>query len=142
MITFSLNDSQFVGEAGSLAVLPDDEIAYKLAMLLSGECQAAGPLVAAAQFGYTKQRYYQIRTLFLEGGAQALQSQPRGPKTQYRRTPEVTRQVIRYCFLDPQTSPEVIAQKLRQNHYVISQRSVERIVTDFGLQKKTLHPGP
>jgi hypothetical protein len=35
-------------------------------------------------------------------------------------------------------SAEVIAQKLRQTGFVISTRSVERVIEDYGLQKKTL----
>src|SRR5271165_7612930 len=33
-------------------------------------------------------------------------------------------------------SAEVIAQKLQQAHHLISIRSVERVISDFGLQKK------
>jgi arginine repressor len=40
--------------------------------------------------------------------------------------------------LDADASPAVIAQKLRQNGWAISQRSVERVMEEFGLQKKTL----
>jgi len=48
------------------------------------------------------------------------------------------RLVIRCRFLDPESSPAVIAQKIRQQKLAISTRSVERIIADFGLQKKTL----
>ena len=67
----------------------------------------------------------------------ALQSQKRGPKTNYRQTAEVVRQVIRHRFLDGDASAEVIAQKLRQTGGTISNRSVERIIAEYGLQKKT-----
>ena len=73
-----------------------------------------------------------------EVGALALQSQRRGPKTHYRRTAEVVRQVIRHRFLDPEASAEVIAQKLSQSGWEISIRSVQRVIEEFGLQKKTL----
>jgi hypothetical protein len=63
-----------------------------------------------------------------------------GPKTDYRRTDQVVRLVIRCRFLDPESSPEVIAQKIRQQNLSISSRSVERIIADFALQKKTLRP--
>lgn len=127
-----------VGAAGSLAVSADDEITRKLAMLIEGECEGLGPLQAAQKFGFSKQRYFQIRKAFQESGAAALLSRRRGPKTNYRRTSEVERQVIRYRFLDPEASAEVIAQKIRQTGMPISTRSVERIVADYGLQKKTL----
>ena len=65
----------------------------------------------------------------------ALQSKKRGPKTNYRRTHEVVRQVIRHRFLDPDASADVIAQKLRQRGLTIGTRSVERVIQDLGLQK-------
>src|SRR4029077_2723078 len=53
------------------------------------------------------------------------------------RTQEVTRQVIRHRFLDPDATAEVIAQKIRQTGLKISTRSGERVIEKFGLQKKT-----
>jgi len=127
-----------VGPGGSLPVRPDDEITRKLAMLIAGECEGLGPLQAAEKFGYSKQRYFQLRQAFQERGALALRSQRRGPKTHYRRTEEVVRQVIRHRFPDPEASAPVIGQKLRQAGQPISTRSVERVIGDYGLQKKTL----
>jgi hypothetical protein len=43
--------------------------------------QGLGSLLAAKKFGYSKQRYFQLRALFAAHGAAALQSQKRGPKT-------------------------------------------------------------
>ena len=140
MITFSRDRSALLGEAGSLSVPTDDLITYKLAMLLEGECEGLGPTAAARKYDYTKQRYLQLRTRFLQQGALGLQDLPRGPKSDYRRTDELVRQVIRYRFLDPDASVAVITQKLRQAHYPISIRSVERVIADYGLQKKTLRP--
>ena len=72
----------------------------------------------------------------------ALKSAKRGPKTNYRRTEQVVRQIIRHRFLDPDASAEVIAQKLRQCGWEISTRSVERVIGQFGLQKKTPRVSP
>ena len=119
-----------VGHGGSLSVREDDEITRKLAMLIEGECEGLGPLKAAEKFGFSK--------AFGQHGASALLSQPRGPKTNYRRTNEAVRQVIRHRFLDPDASAEVIGQKLRQSGLEISTRSVERVIAEYGLQKKTL----
>lgn len=139
MVQFHDKQSALIGPAGSLAVRADDEVTRKLAMLIEGECDGLGPLAAAHKHGYSKQRYFQLRKLYLDQGAAGLISQKRGPKTNYRRTSEIVRQIIRYRFLDPQSSIEVIAQKLRQLGAVISTRSVERVIADFGLQKKTPH---
>lgn len=131
-----------VGESGSLPVAKQDEVTRKLAMLIEGECEGLGPIKAAEKFGYTKQRYFQVRSLFMELGSNGLLSKPRGPKANYRRTSEIVRQIIRHRFLDEQASPEVIAQKLRQTGLKISTRSVERVIAEYGLQKKTLQVPP
>ncbi len=84
-----------------------------------------------------------VINLFEQNGAVALQSQKRGPKTNYVRTDEVERQVIRHRFLDPDATADVIAQKLKQAVFGISTRSVARVIEKYGLQKKTrsLPPG-
>jgi len=119
-----------VGPGGSLLVPPQDEITRKLAMLVEGECEGRGPLRAAEKFGYSKQRYFQLRQAFQERGALALQSRRRGPKSNYRRTEEVVRQVIRHRFLDPEASAQVIGQKLRPAGQPVSTRRVERVIED------------
>jgi hypothetical protein len=138
MAQFDPKKQALIGVGGRLAIRPDDEITQKLSMLIEGECEGLGPLQAAAKFGFSKQRYFQLRAAFAEQGAEALQSHKRGPKTHYRRTAEVVRQVIRHRFLDPDASPEVIAQKLCQSGWEISIRSVQRVIEEYGLQKKTL----
>ena len=132
-----LRSRLLVGKHGSLAVAENDEITRKLAMLIEGECEGLGPSKAAEKFGFSKQRYFQLREAFQQQGAAALQSKTRGPKTNYRRTDELVRQVIRHRFLDPDASAEVIAQKLRQTGFTISNRSVDRVIAEYGLQKKT-----
>lgn len=141
-IQFDRKQNAFVGAGGQLDVLKDDEIAYKLAMLIEGECGEQGPAQAASQYGFSRQRYYQLRAAFCRQGAEGLQEQKRGPKTQYRRTDELVCQVIRHRFLDPDATSAVIAQKLRQTGFTISQRSVDRVIEKFGLQKKTLSLSP
>jgi hypothetical protein len=133
---------QLQGPDGTLAFPEDDEITFKLAMLFEGECEGLGSMAAARKFGFTKQRYYQLLQAYSDRGAIALLSSKRGPKTNYRRTDEVVRLVIRHRFLDPEASAEVIAQKLQQGGWEISIRSVQRIIETFGLQKKTLRVSP
>ncbi len=142
MVQFDSQQHALVGQAGTLAVPADDEMARKLAMLIEGECEGLGPVQAAKKFGFTRQRYYQIRCDFLQCGAAALVSKARGPKRNYRRTQEVVRQVLRHRFLDPEVTVEVIAQQLRQAGRAVSVRSVERVIADYGLQKKTLQVPP
>ncbi len=139
MVQLNRQDGMLVGKGGSLPVREEDEVTRKLAMLIEGECEGMGPIQAAQKYGYTKQRYFQLRQIFLNDGAAALAGQRRDPKTNYRRTSEIVRQIIRYRFLDPRATPDVIGQKLRQLGLAISTRTVERVIADYGLQKKTLH---
>jgi transposase len=137
MIEIHEGKASMSGPKGSLPIKEDDEITLKLAMLYEGECEGLSPAKAAKKFGYTRQRYYQVLHQFKTEGAKGLKSRKTGPQRNYRRTDEVVRQIIRYRFLDPNISPEVIAQKLNQTGSVIAARSVERVISDYGLQKKT-----
>lgn len=128
----------FEGPAGSLKISAKDEVARKLAMLIEGECMGLGPTRAARKYGYSKQRFFQLLRAFEREGSGALVSKKKGPRVNYVRTEDVVSQVIRYRFLDPEANSAVIAQKMRQTGIRISQRSVERIITEHGLQKKTL----
>jgi DNA invertase Pin-like site-specific DNA recombinase len=139
MIEIDTKGVFLVGPKGSISINENDEITLKVGMLFEGECEGVGASRAARKFGYTRQRYYQILHLFKRQGAWALKSLKPGPKSRYRRTDELIRQVIRYRFLDPQISPEVIAQKLVQCGFQIATRSVERVISEYGLQKKTPH---
>ena len=138
-ISLSKKMLRFTGPGGSLLVPDDDEVCRRLAMLIEGQCEGLGPSQAAQKYDFSRQRYYQILAAFYEEGAAGLLLQNPGPKTDYRRTDPVIRLVIRCRFPDPDSSPAVIAQKIRQQNHAISQRSVERIIADYGLQKKTLH---
>jgi len=142
MFDYDPQKSVLIGPGGALQIPQGDQASLKMAMLLQGECTEIGPRQAAKIFQYSKSRYYQIRDTFIQKGVEALINKKTGPKCNYRRTPEVTKLVIRARFLDPNCSAEVIASKLRQDGYQIAIRSVERIINEFGLQKKTPHTIP
>ena len=139
---FELPEGRIVGLAGELVVPATDEITPRLLMLVEGECEGLGAAKSAEKHGITRQRYHQVLKRFEKGGALALQPQKRGPKTNYVRTDELERQVIRHRFLDPDASVDIIAQKLRQSGFPVSTRSVERVIEKYGLQKKTLSLPP
>ena len=135
---FELPERRIVGVAGALLVPPDDEAAERFLMLIEGQCEGLGGPAAALKYGLSRPRYYQLLKRFHDGGTPALRLQKRGPRGPSVRTEEVVRQVIRHRFLDPEASADVIAQKLRQTGFAVSTRSVERIIEQVGLQKKTL----
>ncbi len=139
---FELPQRRIIGTTGELIIPVGDQITPRLMMLVEGQCEGLGAAAAALKHGVTRQRYYQLLKLFEEKGILALQPQKRGPKTNYVRTDEVERQVIRHRFLDPDAAVDIIAQKLRQAGFEISTRSVERVIEKYGLQKKTLSLPP
>ena len=140
MLNIHDNKLVLVGEKGSIELNVDDEITRKLSMLIEGECEGLGPTKAAKKFGFTRQRYYQLLQQYENKGAIALKSKKTGPQTNYKRTEELERQVIRHRCLDLDATPEVIAQKLNQCGLSISIRSVERVISQYGLQKKNCTP--
>src|SRR5438876_2445680 len=122
-ISLSKKQLRFTGPGGTLRVPNDDEVCRRLAMLIEGECEGLGPSKAAQKYDFTRQRYYQILADFYEQGAEGLLLQTPGPKSDYRRTDQVVRLVIRCRFLDPDSSPAVIAQRIRQQTHAISARA-------------------
>jgi len=141
-LSFDPKTHALVGPAGALPIAASDLQAHRFLMLLEGECLEGNIAAVAEKYGYCRQRYYQLLRAFHEGGLAALEPHSTGPKSNYRRTHQVTRQVLRHRFLDPDASADVIAQKIRQTHFPISLRSVHRIIADYGIQKKTLQSQP
>lgn len=115
----------------------NDSLCKKLSMLIEGHC-TIGVKEAIKKYGYTEQRYYQLLKQYHQGGAEALTNKNRGSDKQPVRTREAVNQTIRLRFLDPFASAGVISQKLKQIGYKVSKRSVERTITDYGLQKKLI----
>lgn len=140
LLQFNPASHQLTGPAGSLPIAPDDALARRFLMILEGQCLQENIVTVVEKYGFCRQRYYQLLEAFKHGGVAALQPKKTGPKSNYRRTEQVVRQVLRYLFLDTDASAEVVVQKLRQTHFPISLRSVRRIIADYGLQKKTLRP--
>ncbi|HPH01269.1 MAG TPA: hypothetical protein PK502_10410 [Tenuifilaceae bacterium] len=116
---------------------PTDSLCRKLSMLIEGHC-TIGVQEAIKKYGYTEQRYYQLLRKYKEGGARALMNSKPGPDKPAVRTREVVNQIIRLRFLDPLSGADVLAQKLNQMGCRVSRRSVERTITEYGLQKKRM----
>lgn len=126
------------GPGGKLEISAQDKVARQLAMLFEVRLLGTTVAEAARKYNYTETRYYQIQQAFKVGGSNALQPKKTGPKSNYVRNETTVPQIIRHRFLDPDAAPAVIAQKLRQTGIKISQRSVSRVIEEYGLQKKAL----
>lgn len=124
-------------DLGKLNISPDDKPTVKLLMLLEGT-YGIGVEKSIEKYGYSEQRYYQLRKGFMERGSEALADKKRGPHGNHVRSEKVDKLIIRMRYLDPDSGAAIIAQKLNQQGTRISIRSVERTITEFGLQKKTL----
>ena len=136
------NHSQLPGlDLSQLNVRNDDHFARKLFMLIEGT-YGIGIQQSIQKYGYTEQRYHQLKNAFMENGSSALIDQKRGPRSKHVRSREIDKQIIRMRFLDPSAGSEVIAQKLTQMGMKISKRSVDRTINDYGFQKKTLQAEP
>lgn len=122
----------------SLEITPQDPLLWKLSMIMEAAHNPDTSIEEIAnKYGFTRGYFYDIVSKLKEEGSKAfIEKKNTGPKTNYRRTEEFTRQVIQHRFLDPDASCQVIAQKLKQSGYKASQRSVERVVNEYGLQKK------
>lgn len=117
---------------------PKDKLAVKFAMLLEGQC-TIGVQGAIKKYDYTEQRYYQLLNSYKLGGTEELSDKKRGSDKKPVRTKEIVNQIIRMRYLDPLASTDIITQKLSQIGYTVSKRSVERTITEYGLQKKLIH---
>lgn len=123
-------------DLSKLNIGSDAKTLRKLMMLIEGT-YGIGVQASIQKYGYTEQRYYQLLKAFKAQGIDGMTDKKRGPKTRRVRSQKVIGQIIRLRFLDPEASAAVIAQKLRQIGHRVSTRSVERTITEYGLQKKT-----
>lgn len=123
-------------DLAELQINAEDKTTRKFLMLIEGT-YGIGVQESIAKYDYSEQRYYQLKKAFTEHGFEALVDKKTGPKQPTVRTEAVDKQIIRMRYLDPDVSAAVIAQRLTQMDMAISTRSVERTITDYGLQKKT-----
>ncbi len=120
-----------------LKINPKDTTAWKLMMLIDAASSKDETIEQIAhRYGYTREHFYILKKNYEKEGSQALSDKAKGPKCNYKRTDEIEKQIIRHRFLDPEANSEVIAQRMNQTGHIISQRSVERTINEYGLQKK------
>ena len=120
----------------SLNIQENDKAVQKFLMLIEGQNTVElDPIIE--KYGYSRQRYYQLLRDFRQRGMKALVDKKPGPKSASLEIDHLTNWVIRYKFQDPKIAAAVIAQKLRQQGFRVSLRTIQGIIENYGLQKKT-----
>lgn len=115
----------------------NDIVAKKMFMLFEYYSNCASPSKLIKKYGISRPGFYLIKNAYEKDGTNGLIKKKTGPKRNYVRTENIKNLIIRYKFVDPDSSPEVITQKLRQLGHKISIRSVNRVIAELRLQKKT-----
>jgi transposase len=122
----------------SNAFKENDTLAKKMFMLFEYYNNKLSPQELAKKYSISRAGFYLIKNAYENNGTNGLIAKKKGPKRNYVRTENIKNLVIRYKFIDSDCSPEIIAQKLKQLGHKISIRSVQRIISELRLQKKTL----
>ena len=125
------------GNGKKFEIKENDTPSIKFIMLIEGETKI-GRKAACEKYHFSEPRYFQLLRNYKENGFSALINKKRGSEKKPVRTKEVIKKIINLRYLDPFASPQVIAQKIKQEGYRVSVRSVERTITEYGLQKKRM----
>jgi len=123
------------GPGGSLELRPEDEAAIDLVMLIEGETSGRSLDDVLRAFGRSRSTYYEKLRRFRELGLEGLLSRPPGPRNAWRRPLEVVRFIVTSRLRDPSRSAAAIAEELGRQGHLVSQRTVERTLTQFGLTR-------
>jgi transposase len=104
-------------------------------MLIDGETSGRPLVEVLSEFGRSRSTYYEKLRRFREQGVAGLLLSPPGPRTAWRRPLEVVRFIVRARLKDPHRRATSIAGDLLRNGHVVSVRSVERTLNQFGLTR-------
>ena len=124
-------------DINSFAFKENDTVAKKMFMLFEYYNNRISPSELSKKYGFSRAGFYVTKNSYERNGTEGLIKRKTGPKKNYVRTENIRNLIIRYKFVDPNSSSEVITQKLKQLGHKISQRSVARVIAELRLQKKT-----
>jgi transposase len=127
--------NQIRGPGGVLPIAAGDEAAVDLLMLVEGETSGRALDEVLQQYGRSRSTYFEKLRRFREGGLEALLARPPGPRTAWRRPLAVVRFVVTTRLRDPERSAAAIAAELGRLGHLVSVRSVERTLQQFGLTR-------
>lgn len=129
------------GPGGVLRLRPQDEAALDLVMLIEGETSGRPLDEILLRYGRSRSTYYEKLRRFRENGVEGLLSRPPGPRSPWRRPLEVVRFIVTTRLRHPDRAASAIADDLARLGHLVSVRSVERTLTQFGLTRQA-RPAP
>jgi transposase len=124
------------GPGGVLPLVPADDAALDLVMLIEGETSGRPLDDVLAQYGRSRSTYYEKLRRFRESGVEGLLARPPGPRNAWRRPLEVVRYIVTARLRDPERGAPAIAEELARQGHSVSVRSVERTLSQFGLTRR------
>jgi transposase len=113
----------------------DDEASVDLLMLIDGETSGRPLDEVLTEFGRSRSTYYEKLRRFREQGVEGLLERPSGPRSSWRRPLEVVRFIVRSRLNKPSRGAALIAEDLLRHGHLVSVRSVERTLSQFGLTR-------
>jgi transposase len=130
-----MDDHAIRGPGGVLPFRSEDEAGRDLHMLIVGETSGRPLEDVLSEFGRSRSTYYEKLRRFREIGLEGLLPQPPGPRNAWRRPLEVVRFIVRARLREPERSAPEIASQLERLGHLVSVRTVERTLTQFGLTR-------
>jgi transposase len=131
-----IEDHAIRGPGGVLPLRSEDEPARDLHMLIVGETSGRQLDEVLLEFGRSRSTYYEKLRRFREQGLEGLLPQPPGPRNAWRRPIEVVRFIVRARLRNPERGAPDIASDLGRMGHIVSVRTVERTLTQFGLTRR------
>jgi len=134
-----IKDGILILDAGlncTLIIPPEHVVSKKIHMVTLAELTNLSIKETCNLFGYrTRKSYYDIRRAVMQNDIQALLLKKTGPKSPPKRTPELEKRVIQLRLTTDKNMYE-ITDTLKAEGFSVESRSVEQILSDYGISKK------
>jgi hypothetical protein len=115
---------------------PEQSAQRKVSMITLGELSNLPKIKLAQAYGFkTRQSYYDLRDLVLNGSPADLLPKRTGPQSAPKRTKELEILIIQRRF-NTNLNMYEIADELAQLGFDVSERTVSQVLSDYGLSKK------
>jgi hypothetical protein len=134
--------TQIRGPGGVLPLHAEDEVTLDLLMLVDGETSGRDLDEVLRQYGRSRSTYFEKLRRYRQEGSEGLLARPPGPRTAWRRPLEVVRFIVTSRMRHPERGATEIADDLARQGHLVSVRSVERTLSQFGLTRPPIRVVP